>query len=49
MEAFTVMIYTYRHYCINTEWMTDGDRSCEVKVRCEQKAGTLKHKDTVAE
>ena len=30
----SVMIYTYRHYCINTGWMmTDGDRSREVRVR----------------
>ena len=36
------MIYTYRRYCINTGWMTDGDRSCEVKVRREQRgAGTF--------
>ena len=37
----SVMIYTYRRYCINPGWMTDGDRSCEVKVRHEQRAGTF--------
>ena len=29
----SVMIHTHRLYCINTGWMTDGDRSCEVEVR----------------
>ena len=28
--------YTHRRYCINSDWMTDGDRSCEVEVRPEQ-------------
>ena len=32
------MIYSYRCYCTNTRWMTDGDRSREIKVRHEQKA-----------
>ena len=30
------MIHTHRRYCIYTGWMTDGDRSREVEVRCEQ-------------
>ena len=30
------MIHTHRRYCTYTGWMTDGDRSREVEVRCEQ-------------
>ena len=33
------MIYTYRRYCTKTGWMADDDRSREVKVKHEQKAG----------
>ena len=32
----SVIIHTHRRYCINTGWMTDGDRSREVEVRCKQ-------------
>ena len=32
----SVIIHTHRHYCINTGWMTDGDRSQEVEVKCKQ-------------
>ena len=28
----SVMIYTYRHYCINKGWMTDGDRSTSIST-----------------
>ena len=45
--ASSVMIYTYRCYCINTGWMADGDRSREVKVRCEQRGENIQHKSTV--
>ena len=40
----SVMIHTYRCYCINTGWMTDDDRSREVEGRREQentKAGVV--------
>ena len=36
------MIYTYRHYCINTGWMADGDGSHEVKVMREQRGAENK-------
>ena len=29
-----IRIDTYRRYSINTGWMTDGDRSCEVGFPC---------------
>ena len=35
-KPLSVIIHTHRRYCINTGWMTDGDRSREVEVRCKQ-------------
>ena len=45
----SVMIYTYRRYCINTGWMADGDRSREVKVRREQRGREIKINITTVE
>ena len=48
----SVIIHTHRRYCINTGWMTDGDRSHEVEVRREQEnrnGWSIQHKNRVAE
>ena len=50
MEAFIGDdSHTRRRYCINTEWMTDGDRSREVEVRREQENTKAQHTSRDAE
>ena len=51
-RSSSVMIHTHRRYCISAGWMTDGDRSREVEVRCEQenrKGWSIQHTGRVAE
>ena len=37
-KPLSVIIHTHRRYCINTRWMTDGERSREVEVRWHHRA-----------